>query len=135
MANRNQRATVEVPDLSVAGRPHPMELLSEDTSASPIDLAHLKEQTCGDSELSREGVAMLADQIEMAERQIDQLCAEGRVCLVHGLKGAARNVGAFRLAAAAEWMEARPFESDALQALRDEMARARQMAIAISGAP
>ena len=132
MANRDQGAMAEAPSRSVADRAHPMELLSDDLSSSPIDLVHLNEQTCGNAELSREVVAMLADQIEMAEGQLASLCAEGRVRLVHGLKGAARNVGAFRLAAAAEWMEARPFESDALQALRAEMAKARHMAIEFS---
>ncbi|MCK5934378.1 MAG: Hpt domain-containing protein [Fulvimarina manganoxydans] len=132
MANRNKRVMVGAPSLSVADRPHPMELLSIDASSSPIDLGHLKQQTCDDAEVARDVTAMLAEQIEMAERQIAALCAEGRVRLAHGLKGAARNVGAFRLAAAAEWMEARPFEAEALEALRVEMAKARRMAVELS---
>ncbi|MEE2952742.1 MAG: Hpt domain-containing protein [Pseudomonadota bacterium] len=132
MAKSNKKAMVEVSGRSVADRPHPMELLSIDASSSPIDLAHLREQTCGDAGLAREVIVMLADQIAMAERQLPSLSPEGRVRLAHGLKGAARNVGAFRLAAAADWMEARPFEADALAAFVGEMDLARQMAVELS---
>ena len=77
---------------------------SEPPRACPLDLVHLARQSMGDSELEAELLALF-------DRQAAQIAAKlvqgadsptARADLAHKLKGSARAVGAFAVAAAAE---------------------------------
>ena len=94
----------------------------------PIDLAHLKRMTLDDAGLEREVLAMFGGQ---AVRLIEALAAwpADAAEIAHTLNGSARAIGAFKVAEAAEAFEAslRDGEaSEALAALRDTVAQARQ---------
>ena len=93
----------------------------------PIDIAHLKRMTLGDTGLEREVLAMFAGQ---AVRLIEALAAlPGDAAeLAHTLDGSARAIGAFRVADAAGAFEAALREgepSEALAALEQAVAQAR----------
>lgn len=84
----------------------PLGSAMSDAAARPIDLVHLARQTLGDAELERE----VLDLFERQSLQIlDRLrCANGARAwseAAHTLKGSARGVGAFGVAAAAEALE------------------------------
>ncbi|MDY8107655.1 Hpt domain-containing protein [Fulvimarina sp. 2208YS6-2-32] len=98
------------------------------SSSSPIDLVHLATQTCGDRALERNVLAMLARQIRLAETQLRLLPSRDRAILAHGLKGTARNVGAFALADAAARLEDGPSNELALTKLIDHMTATRKFA-------
>lgn len=74
--------------------------------ACPIDLVHLSRQTMGDRELEVELLALFDRQAAAIAARLGALDAEGpqnwRVDLAHKLKGSARAIGAFAVAAAAE---------------------------------
>ena len=95
----------------------------------PIDVAHLKRMTLGDSGLEREVLAMFAGQ---AVRLIEALAAlpADAAEIAHTLNGSARAIGAFRVADAAEALEAAVRDGgeapEALAALRQAIAEARQ---------
>jgi HPt (histidine-containing phosphotransfer) domain-containing protein len=95
----------------------------------PIDIAHLKRMTLGDAGLEREVLAMFAGQ---AVRLIEALAAlpADAAELAHTLNGSARAIGAFKVAAAAEALEASLRDggeaSQALAALQQAIAEARQ---------
>ena len=83
----------------------------------PIDFAHLQRQTMGDKDLEAEILSLFARE---ARQLVDRLAhepASARPGIAHRLKGAARGVGAFRVAAAAEALEALPDESATMSAL------------------
>jgi len=95
---------------------------------APIDMAHLRRMTMGDSAVEREVLAMFAAQAtDLTERLAkDQAEAER---LAHTLKGSARAIGAFRVAEAAADVEAairfdRPI-AEPVRALRGAVAEAR----------
>jgi HPt (histidine-containing phosphotransfer) domain-containing protein len=71
----------------------------------PIDIEHLQRMTLGDAHLQREVLAMFAGQ---AGSLIGALAAfpPEAAGLAHTLKGSARAIGAFRVADAAECLEA-----------------------------
>jgi HPt (histidine-containing phosphotransfer) domain-containing protein len=74
------------------------------TGEAPIDVDHLARMTLGDGALRREVLAMFLRQtgdllVELAARP-----REG-AALAHTLKGSARAIGAFRVAACAEALE------------------------------
>jgi HPt (histidine-containing phosphotransfer) domain-containing protein len=74
------------------------------TGEVPIDVDHLARMTLGDGALRREVLAMFLGQtgdllVELAARP-----GEG-AALAHTLKGSARAIGAFRVAACAEALE------------------------------
>ncbi|MER0239023.1 Hpt domain-containing protein [Fulvimarina sp. MAC8] len=98
------------------------------SAASPIDLVHLATQTCGDRELERSILAMLARQIGSAEARLRALSLTERATLAHALKGTARNVGAFALADAAAQFETGPSNEAALSRLIDHMNMTRRFA-------
>ena len=95
----------------------------------PIDIAHLKRMTLGDAGLEREVLAMFAGQ---AVRLIEALAALPADApeIAHTLNGSARAIGAFRVADAAEALEAAVRDGgeapEALAALRQAIAEARQ---------
>ena len=83
----------------------------------PIDLVHLARTTMGDRSLEREV-------LQLFDRQAIQLIARmrasapgGLVMLSHTLKGSARGIGAWRVARAAEALEAACGSSEAAGAL------------------
>ena len=94
----------------------------------PIDTAHLKRMTLGDAGLEREVLAMFAGQ---AVRLIEALAAwpADAAEIAHTLKGSARAIGAFRVADAAEGLEATIRHGDdpaeALARLKEAVAEAR----------
>jgi HPt (histidine-containing phosphotransfer) domain-containing protein len=75
--------------------------------AGPIDLAHLKRATMGDEALAREVLTLFERQAEKLVEDIAHArSVRTRREVAHALKGAARNVGAFAVADAAEELEA-----------------------------
>lgn len=103
-------------------------------AARAIDLVHLARQTLGDRSLETEILALFV-------RQSEGLCAriagaageQARRDLAHTLKGSARAVGAWRVAAAAEEIEAAggPREQEALRAsIAEAVASIRALGIA-----
>jgi HPt (histidine-containing phosphotransfer) domain-containing protein len=94
----------------------------------PIDIEHLQRMTLGDAGLEREVLAMFSAQ---AIRLMGDIAvpASDRRALVHTLKGSARAIGAFRVAEAAEFLEAVLQQGDdpseALDELGDAVAGAR----------
>src|SRR5206468_9846995 len=71
----------------------------------PIDLAHLGRMTLGDVGVEREVLAMFAGQSAGLVSALAVLPPNAAM-LAHRLKGSACAIGAFRVAEAAEWLEA-----------------------------
>jgi HPt (histidine-containing phosphotransfer) domain-containing protein len=71
----------------------------------PIDIAHLERMTLGDETLQREVLAMFSAQSVGLIGRLAHL-PEDSAALAHTLKGSARAIGAFRVADAAESLEA-----------------------------
>jgi HPt (histidine-containing phosphotransfer) domain-containing protein len=71
----------------------------------PIDRAHLGRMTLGDATLEREVLAMFAGQSAGLVGDLSRL-PDDAAALAHTLKGSARAIGAFRVADAAETLEA-----------------------------
>ena len=94
----------------------------------PIDIAHLHRMTLGDAALEREVLAMFAAQAVGLIGALAGLPSDA-AALAHTLKGSARGIGAFRVAAAAENLAdaLRPGGAPAqpLAALKDAVAEAR----------
>jgi HPt (histidine-containing phosphotransfer) domain-containing protein len=94
----------------------------------PIDSAHLDRMTLGDAGLEREVLAMFSGQ---AVGLVDRLgtVPSDALALAHTLKGSARAIGAFRVAEAAEALEAAIRHGDdpggALARLQEAVAEAR----------
>lgn len=73
---------------------------------APIDLVHLSRQTAGDRDLERELLALFADQcVRQLQSIVAATSAQHRRDAAHALKGAARAVGAWAVAEAAETIE------------------------------
>lgn len=94
----------------------------------PIDTGHLKRMTLGDAGLEQEVLAMFAAQAAGLMDSLAALTPEAGA-QAHTLKGSARAIGAFRVADAAERLEAafRAGEdpAEALAELREAVADAR----------
>src|ERR1700732_4425435 len=71
----------------------------------PIDIDHLERMTLGDASLEREVLAMFAGQAARLGGALATLPSDA-AALAHTLKGSARAIGAFRVAEAAERLEA-----------------------------
>jgi HPt (histidine-containing phosphotransfer) domain-containing protein len=77
------------------------------TAIALLDREHLDRQTFGDPDLRAEIVAMFRDQAAEIVRAIEAATGSAAVIdLAHRLKGSARALGAFRLAEAAQRVEA-----------------------------
>jgi HPt (histidine-containing phosphotransfer) domain-containing protein len=89
----------------------------------PIDTEHLQRMTLGDAGLEREVLAMFSAQ---TVRLMSELAAPSsdRRALVHTLKGSARAIGAFRVAEAAELLEAVLHRGDDPTEVLDELSNA-----------
>jgi HPt (histidine-containing phosphotransfer) domain-containing protein len=100
----------------------------------PIDFEHLGRMTLGDANLEREVLAMFSAQ---ATGLIGTLATlpSNTGALAHTLKGSARTIGAFRVADAAEGLEAAILNggdpAQALAELNDAVAQARSAVDAI----
>lgn len=94
----------------------------------PVDFAHLQRMTLGDISLEREVLAMFAGQSASLISALATL-PSNTATLAHTLKGSARAIGAFRVAEAAEGLEAamrsNADASEALATLNDSVAEAR----------
>jgi HPt (histidine-containing phosphotransfer) domain-containing protein len=94
----------------------------------PIDSGHLDRMTLGDAGLIREVLAMFSAQAVGLISRLEAMPSDAPA-LAHTLKGSARAIGAFRVADAAEVLEAaiRRGEdpAEALAALTDAVAEAR----------
>jgi HPt (histidine-containing phosphotransfer) domain-containing protein len=94
----------------------------------PIDIEHLQRMTLGDAGLEREVLTMFSSQTIRLMHDIAAPSSDRRA-LVHTLKGSARAIGAFRVADAAEFLEAVLQQggdpSEALDELSDTVAGAR----------
>jgi HPt (histidine-containing phosphotransfer) domain-containing protein len=94
----------------------------------PIDTAHLGRMTLGNVGLEREVLAMFSAQAVGLIGTLASLPAN-MAALAHTLKGSARAIGAFRVADAAELLEAALRSggdtSEALADLEDAVAQAR----------
>jgi HPt (histidine-containing phosphotransfer) domain-containing protein len=75
------------------------------TAQRPVDLAHLARQTMGNRELEREVLHLFVRQAEMVLQGLGTPGAD-RATLAHTLLGAARGIGAHRVATAAARLEA-----------------------------
>lgn len=99
-----------------------------------IDGAHLDRQTMGDALLKAEVLGLLVAQIARIDALVDAAEPATRRELAHALKGAARGVGAFPLAAAAEQLEADPQHRGNIQRLRAFMREAEAAVAAYAAA-
>ena len=99
----------------------------------PIDLVHLTRQTLGDQALEHEVLGLMNRQIEAFSGRIDLATEDERRHIAHALKGAARNIGAFALADAAEAFEHAPTAKAAREALSAEMVRAAAFIASLNG--
>ncbi|MBL4836933.1 MAG: Hpt domain-containing protein [Kordiimonadaceae bacterium] len=70
-----------------------------------LDEAHLKEFTGGDADFERQILGLFMDHAPGYLRQLEQSGADGWHTMAHKLKGAARSIGAWRLAREAERAE------------------------------
>lgn len=115
-------------DRSGGERPSPEGPGSHPSRRSPIDLVHLARQTAGDTQLETEVLGLLVIQIERVRPVIEAATEAERRRLAHALKGACRNLGAFRLADAAEGLELAPSEPAAMAELLAELERTGRFA-------
>jgi HPt (histidine-containing phosphotransfer) domain-containing protein len=75
-------------------------------SGRPIDLVHLARMTLGDRGLEREVLQLFARQAASLMQRISEASPERIGQLAHTLKGSAYGIGAWRVAASAEAVEA-----------------------------
>ena len=79
----------------------------------PLDLDHLSRQTLGDGALEREILSLFRRQADlMMERLVRARGGDEVRLTAHTLKGSARAIGAWRVAAAAEAVEAEAARPD-----------------------
>jgi HPt (histidine-containing phosphotransfer) domain-containing protein len=94
----------------------------------PIDCGHLERMTLGDAVLTREVLAMFSAQATGLIGRLESLPSDA-AALAHTLKGSARAIGAFRVADAAEAVEAAIRNggdaAEALAGVKDAVAEAR----------
>ena len=94
----------------------------------PIDSAHLDRMTLGDAGLTREVLTMFSAQAAGLIGRLQSMPSDAPN-LAHTLKGSARAIGAFRVADAAEALEAAIRNGDdpaqALAGLKDAVTEAR----------
>ena len=98
---------------------------SADRDEGPLDRGHLARQTLGDAGLEREILSLFQRQSGVIlNRLMEASGGEERRIAAHTLKGSARAVGAWRVAAAAEAVEngARPDLSPLAGAVNEAIA-------------
>lgn len=92
-------------------------------SAMLLDFLHLHRQTAGDDALADELLVLMSNQIKQFCPQLNSGNEDFIRHVAHALKGAARAIGAFAFAAAAEALETAPDDGVRLAAFQAEMAR------------
>lgn len=94
-----------------------------ETGGAPIDLDHLRRITFMDAALERELLSLFSARASVTLMEIEQAGSEGeRSKAAHRLVGAARAIGANRLADAAQAIELGPkLSADNVEALSDAM--------------
>ncbi len=95
-------------------------------SEPPIDLEHFEAATFGDRALQREVLGLFGEQAAKLLQVIRSSGAKERSEAAHALKGAARGIGAFLVAAEAEKIE--QGEDGAMEALAARIAEAQNAA-------
>ena len=98
----------------------------------PVDLAHLSRQTMGDRSLEQEVLSMFLHQAKNVREKICAAPEAERLSLAHGLKGAARGIGAFRVADIAGDVESDPSSEKHLRKLAFALDEVRDFVAAIS---
>lgn len=84
----------------------PRNRTSRSSRAEPaIDAAHLKRMTLGEQSLEAEVLQLFDRQAEMLMARMNDAPPEAVMVLAHTLKGSARGIGAWTVAAAAEAVE------------------------------
>jgi HPt (histidine-containing phosphotransfer) domain-containing protein len=77
-----------------------------ESPSRPLDLVHLSRQTLGDRHLEREVLAIFRRQARQALFQLEAMADPlNRLEIAHALNGAAKGVGAWRVATAAQDLE------------------------------
>lgn len=87
----------------------------------PIDLVHLARQTSGDRKLEAEVLGLLMRHLKLFDERLEFATEDESRYIAHALKGAARNIGAFPLADAAQRFERSVLDGDAVAVLRSEL--------------
>ncbi len=100
--------------------------------ARPVDLAHLSRQTMGDRDLEREVLSLFLHQVHVVGDRMAGATPQERMVLAHGLKGAARSIGAFRVADIADAVERDPASAGNLSSLSEAITDVRNFVSAIS---
>lgn len=90
----------------------------------PIDFQHLARQTMGNRDLEAEVLRLFAREARSALDRLPREADAERRATAHRLKGAARGVGAFRIAETAEAIEHRPADPALLARLAGRIAEA-----------
>lgn len=102
------------------------------SAARPVDLVHLARQTMGDRDLEREVLGLFVQQALSVRDEIAGADQKRRLLLAHGLKGSARNIGAFAVADCAAAIEREPQDARLLKRLRLLVDDVRDFVAAIS---
>jgi HPt (histidine-containing phosphotransfer) domain-containing protein len=96
--------------------------MSAGAQIRPVDLTHLSRYTGGDAGVNAEVLTLFADQTVLLLARLDQALSRRDTKawreVTHGLKGAARGIGAFALADMVAAAEAADPAADAVQAQR-----------------
>lgn len=102
-------------------------------SPMPIDLDHLERQTMGDKALGREVLGLFVEQSVSVRDKLALAVQSERILLAHGLKGAARGVGAFAVAECADAIERNPGESVHIERLTTLVEDVRAFVASLDG--
>jgi HPt (histidine-containing phosphotransfer) domain-containing protein len=97
----------------------------------PIDLVHLARMTLGDRGLEREVLALFDRQTTVLMSRMRAASPGAVTAVAHTLKGSARGVGAWRVAAAAEAVEVAASGEGDLSAAITRLAAAAEEARAV----
>jgi HPt (histidine-containing phosphotransfer) domain-containing protein len=89
----------------------------------PIDLAHLNAQTCGDTGLAGEVLALFVKSARAVVADLDPVAGADTRETAHRLKGSARAIGAFSLADIVSRMESEPRSAQLFTEFQEELAR------------
>lgn len=98
----------------------------------PIDFEQLERQTFGDRALEQEVLAMFMQQATLAVDSLASADPATSQRLAHTLKGSSRSVGAVRLAALCERLEASPGDRKLVHGLARELGAIRDQIASIS---
>jgi HPt (histidine-containing phosphotransfer) domain-containing protein len=101
------------------------------SQSRPIDLVHLAKQTMGDKGLETEVLQMFSRQARRLVQEIASAEPVAVTALAHRLQGSAKAVGAFKVSAAAERLEADPGDAAAMASLHSAVVEAENFVTGI----